>query len=680
VKLTKFDRGLHQRLAAHLVPEGYGVAATNTDYESGVLQPLASKLLESVAPADFAYFSTTLAAWRFTPVVNDYVEGDKKLIYTDRTTGLRVTDGTYDIPVGVQPMVGKASVAVVDIGVEGHRTDVIDQSDYSLTSSEITTLAKTVAGITILADSLAAGFSSLDYAAVPVRYSSVLGVDFPVRGTPMYRSLAVTSLLVRSVTTYFQIGFDPRVFYNFDPANPTTTFADAIELYRKFNGEWYLLTTLVDPANAATSGYGDTTYDLPNTGRLPSVLPRGTGFAGDIKYYITAYDPTSGFESTPTEIAAVQLTRTDELVTATVGFPARQVTATFKREQGVILSAIPTSATPKKRLYRLGGSLTVPTLVAELDAGHTVYADYAADDAVEGSLLDTLNTLPQVDLKYLTESNAILFAALGSKVYYSKIAAWHIWPSSYFLEFTQAVTGLAAVSGGLLVFTEHSTHLVTGTSHSTFATRQLCSDVGCLSHESVQVVSGEAVWLAHGGLFTSSGTSPKTLTRKLLGRLVLDVKDSALVDRKYYLLDTAGRILVVDFVFDVVQHIRDGVLVSLATRGADLYAVANTNLYKMFSGTTKLSLEFLPATVASSGLSQAKVFNRLKVVYTGSLSFLVSLDTGALPTVTLTTTKRFGTDYIQVPAGLTRSSSITMLIKGTGTLYELDIEEASANV
>jgi len=678
LRLSNFTKGLNTLLAPHLIPDGYGSASENVDYQSGVLAPLKGKTPAQPAPADFAYYSTALSQWRFTAAKADYAEGHNTLVYTDRVAGLRWTNGVQDKPVGLQPPTGAATALVVDIPAAPHTSTLPAQlNNYGTSASFITLTAATVAGTTIQQDAISDGYPDLQYAAVPVLTQVIGGITYNMRGDPIYRTVPATPAPA-SNGQYYQVGFNAGTLYEYATFVPTQ-FANSVELYRMYRGEWYFLASIVDPLNAAVSWHHDGIYDLSAVGTVqPTPINRASGFQGAITYYLTFYDPQTGYESPPQVIANTTLTRAPDIRTTVA--PVPPATWTFQREQGVVLSGIPIPTTNVvKRLYRLGGSLTVPTLVTELFGAASDYVDVAADDAIDGRLLDLNNGLPPTDIKYVIESNAVLFGASGSKVFYSKVGDWGSWPAFYFIEYSQAVTGLAAVVGGVLVFTENKTHLITGESHTRFSTRELCADVGCLSHDTIQTAKGTAIWLGHNGLYTSAGTTPKTLTRHLLGRYNPFPVDSALVDRVYYLLEGSGATRTVDLEFNVVQDYKDGTNTrSLAVKGADVYAVQGTTLYQLFAAATPLSWTFFPRLLAVD-VGQAKVFKRVRISYTGSISVGAYIDDDSIPDVNFNSAKTFAVAYLQVPAELTRGSAMQLRLSGTGTIYDVEVEVASAN-
>lgn len=68
------------------------------------------------------------------------------------------------------------------------------------------------------------------------------------------------------------------------------------------------------------------------------------------------------------------------------------------------------------------------------------------------------------------------------------------------------VTGLASFRGTLYIFCENSIHKLTGLTSSEFAIEEVTDSIGCISHDSIQEVGGDIVFLAPDGLRSVAGT------------------------------------------------------------------------------------------------------------------------------------------------------------------------------
>ncbi len=70
-----------------------------------------------------------------------------------------------------------------------------------------------------------------------------------------------------------------------------------------------------------------------------------------------------------------------------------------------------------------------------------------------------------------------------------------------------AIIGLARQGKNLVVFKRNSTHLVTGAGPSSFATRQLAQDIGCIDPRSIVEAAGVVFWLSKHGFMLYDGAN-----------------------------------------------------------------------------------------------------------------------------------------------------------------------------
>lgn len=81
----------------------------------------------------------------------------------------------------------------------------------------------------------------------------------------------------------------------------------------------------------------------------------------------------------------------------------------------------------------------------------------------------------------------------------------------------EEITGLAKVSGGLLLFTDTDTFLLSGITPDQWRVTHLASDLGCIAPGSVAVVGGRAIWLSHRGVVMgdADGISDPPISAKI---------------------------------------------------------------------------------------------------------------------------------------------------------------------
>lgn len=213
------------------------------------------------------------------------------------------------------------------------------------------------------------------------------------------------------------------------------------------------------------------------------------------------------------------------------------------------------------RFYRIGGDLTVMSLVATIANTTAAIGDVAnyfvdniPNDDIPGDILTSEHAgQAPAGLQYLTKSNAMLFGAVSDKLYFSEVAFVNNWSPYYFIDYDEPITGLGATQNGLLVFTEYSTYLVTGTTPETLSSYLLSSNQGCIKHKSIKFLANTLMWLSHDGLCASTGTDIQVITRPKLGKVVLvNPKSAAVYDDVYYLA-YEDYILCADFRFGLAS-------------------------------------------------------------------------------------------------------------------------------
>lgn len=236
-----------------------------------------------------------------------------------------------------------------------------------------------------------------------------------------------------------------------------------------------------------------------------------------VSYAVTFYNSTDGLESQPIF--------SDEVIVGDVD---------------VEVSNIPVSGdsqVDQVRIYRIGGDIENYTLVDTISNGTTTYLDQKTDEEIADNpqLESQNNAQAPAGLKYLIEAYAMLFGALGDKLRFTPIGQPASWPELNFLDMPNDITAIAKVSMGLLVFTKTKTILVTGSGPESLAQQDLSESVGCINHDSIVELNGEAIWVAEEGVYTSSGDLPIAVTKPKLGLQNYELLNAVYHDEKYYL-------------------------------------------------------------------------------------------------------------------------------------------------
>lgn len=439
--------------------------------------------------------------------------------------------------------------------------------------------------------------------------------------------------------TRFSTTLDPmgaiRIYYSL-------TGATSVDIYREYDDTYRLVTT------ATTSFYyTDILFDIEANTELPT-LPELPG--GDYTYAYTYYNSSDGSESAPSPIS--------DLVTGSEG----KISITFSGASADL-------QVDKIRLYRLGGAVTQYSLLVELPNDIVDYTDITLDiDLAGNTILDTITYDPApTGLKYLVESYAMLFGAVGDKLYYSNIALPNAWPATNFLDFEDNITGIGAIQNGLLVFTKLKTYIVTGNSPETFSKYLLDSSQGCLSHYTIQFVRGTLLWLSEDGICTSSGGLVEVLTQNKLGKITLTgIQNAQVHDGIYYLLHSTG-MLVLDFRYNLMVR---KVVCDANWIGAyfdKLFLQYADNLYETCSSETPLEYHYKSGVLTEGQYTNYKIFKDFYIKYNGSINLKLYIDGTKVNDVNLTGNRCYNLKAVSHANGY----GLEIEIQGTGEVSEI---------
>ncbi len=426
--------------------------------------------------------------------------------------------------------------------------------------------------------------------------------------------------------------------------SPDTNFVSNSDVYRNFDGFWRLV------GNFATSGatVNDAVYDISANAEL--VDP--TEVDGTIQYALTYFSSIDGSESAP-------LLSSEIIV-----------------EHGSIaLSGLPVSSDSQvtgRKLYRIGGNVTIFTLVTTLDNIVTTYIDTISDVDLEGSLLTSLtNTPPGATLQFLTENNAMLFGAIDDKLYFTPIGQPTAWPVLNFLDFPRPITGLAKSAGGLLVFTEFETYLVTGSGPTSLAQQILSADQGCILHYSIVGRASFAIWASSDGICMSDGGSVTLITKDKLNKINLLPVNAVLYDQEYYLHQTDGTTLIIDFARNIIKTSEYGII-SLVVANDILYGYFENNLYTIGTSEALLDLHYKSPRFIGKAYTSYKQHKNVRVNTEGEFTCNIITEAGIIITRDLTED-----DIVQLklPNEHTRSEFIQFELIGKGEIPSIAYDE-----
>lgn len=395
--------------------------------------------------------------------------------------------------------------------------------------------------------------------------------------------------------------------------------------------------------------------DSSNTPSIPKTL------LGTYTYVYTYYNSITGAESRPSRLS-------NQLVISNSGFWVR-------------IDFIDKSTDPQVdtiRVYRLGGTLTNFSMSMELPNETVHFTDEVFDTITDWELagnrvLNTYNDFPPLaNMKYLTVYQAMLFAVIEDKLYFSGIDAPTAWSRTHFLDFEAPITGIGATQHGILVFTKYKTYIVTGTSQSTFSRMLLSGEQGCINHRTIAFIDNTLIWVSTDGICTSNGGAITILTQDKLGLVRLDTVMAIAYDRMYHLVLTDS-ILVIDGRYNTCVRKLD-IHGELAVVKDELLINLNNNLYKLYSDNpSKAIMHYKSGIISFNGYTTYKTNKDIFIAYKGDITIKVWLHTKT--SKLLIADKQLPIDDIQFNLKTKHSIAgygVSYSIVGTGTLYELD--------
>tara|TARA_R110000796_G_scaffold62616_6_gene144407 strand:+ start:6689 stop:8599 length:1911 start_codon:yes stop_codon:yes gene_type:complete len=629
MKLQKFDGGLSTRLEPHLINLDQSTVNINIDNAKGSLSPVKSKRSTGLAGSLYMKWYDKGNEWIQSGNRTDFVEFQGFMFTTDGTQPKKRRNGvTSNLGIaaplakptvthlsGANPITGVKVVLKTDVGG-------LDTFNHNYLLFNVKN------GIKSRAYRLVESSLGSNEIKVIVTDSSL---DTP--------AIAVSSGIPR--TLYRSIEFNDFL----------GEIGDSVELYKYLGNEWMRIGTTVDASVAVV----DSTENPNTVGFIPLDKSTISPFDGTYQYVYTYYNSLDGSESAPSPLS-------DEL----------------KLDSGQIqldFVASTDSQVDKIKLYRVGGNVTIFTLVIELDAAIASYTDSVLDTDLLSETLTSENYNPApTDLLYLTEAYAMLFGAVDDKLRFTPIGVPDAWPTEYFLQFGSDITGIGVVAAGLLVMTKGETYLVTGSGPFSLSPQPLSGDQGCISQESVQRVGrGMLIWASEDGLCISSGNDVKSITKSDIGDIRFSVKTSTVVGEVYYLHLTDNTTFVWDYRFKPVFKKLNLDVISLYKKEGVLYGTYDDIIYTMLSAATGtfLSMSYVSPNFVEGSYTELKYYMKFYFRTEGALEIKVLIDDAVVLTKALTTKN---THMIKVPQDSQSGYSCSIRVEGTGSVYEIEYE------
>lgn len=374
-----------------------------------------------------------------------------------------------------------------------------------------------------------------------------------------------------------------------------------------------------------------------------------------VQYMYTYYDSIEGVESAPSPVS-------DELAITT--------------GQSVDLSAFETpinTAIDKIRLYRIGANATDFTLLIELPIATTTYNDNIPTLSAIGTILETYSYQPPLTgLRYIIEAYGILFAALGSNLYYTEIALPDAWPSDNIISLPKDITGLASIPDGILIFTLTSSYMLVGGSPEVFRLLPANPEHGCTNHNSIKVVKNSLLWQSVDGICALQGSTITVITKDKLGKISLNSTNAVIYSEQYMLTLEDGSVLVLDFRFGNMQiktiKYVDKEILSLGVFDNILYGVIDNKL-TLIDSEGEVEFYYTSPELTEGDASVTKLYNNIYVRSNGEFTFEVLIDGISVSSYDL----RGNTIHdLKVPQELQRGGSIQFNINGIGRIKEIE--------
>lgn len=348
---------------------------------------------------------------------------------------------------------------------------------------------------------------------------------------------------------------------------------------------------LFKKVSANKSDYG---ISVSNNAELSTF---GTDVLNDsVKYVYTYYDSTTNTESQPSDIL--------EVVNSVPSFVELQIALSTNTSVDTI------------KVYRIGEGITDFTLVNQSD-NNTLEWFYDLGQDISGNLIleSSEYGVPPTNMKYLTSAYAMMFGAVGDKLYFSAIGNANYWSEYDFIDFDADITGIAVIGTGILVFTALTTFIITGTDKNTFSKQLLSNDQGCRSHYSIAYIKGNVLWVSDDGVCSTTGGVIDVITQDKLGKLDLTVNNAIGFDSQYWLAHSTGT-LVLDFRFGFsVKEYTSSSISKYLVKDDSLYQYridpAHT-VYEMFKG-DDVSYEYLSPLISEGDIHNYKLLDTLRV-------------------------------------------------------------------
>lgn len=622
MKLNKFNGGLHTSPEPQFIAIEEARQLLNVDVEAGSLASMKSNLASGIATSQHAqYFNAKEQFVDFDKPV-DTVEYGNNLYIVDGVNKAKLYDGSNFYNLGIEPPTTKIK-ATPTYGPEmplyyEYQVKQVDKG-YGIAAAEV---------YYFVVNKAPEGTSK----GIVLRATSegVTTIATDVLEPPVYSA--------SSEERTFDLKVSIGEFSGFEKV-------DYLIVYRLFKGKWRQVSITYEDYWIIDQG-GDLSNNLEYNPTF------SVDITGTIQYAVTFENSASGAESAPGPLS-------DELDLGIRG------------AVNVLLENIPVPTDPQVdtvNIYRLGNGYADFVLVAQIPVGAASWFDLGNDD-ITGELLTTVdNGVPPVGMTFITEAYAMLFGVKGNRLNFTPPGEPDNWPALFFIDFAHDIVAVAPVATGLLVLTKYTTEIVLGTNPYGFSKQTLDNSKGCISAKSLQLVGKSAMWVSTDGICQSSGGPVVVITRPKLGKKSFRVRQSAVHDDIYYLLQEDRTLFVADYRNGLIFHeLTPGV--EQIVRAADtLYGWVNGELYELFAGDELLEFQYLSPRLFEGQGTRVKQYKNVYILCEGAIIIDVRLDGVSVQIKELSGKGNF---TLKIPQDKQKANYSQLYIRGKGKVHEI---------
>lgn len=387
------------------------------------------------------------------------------------------------------------------------------------------------------------------------------------------------------------------------------------------------------------------------------VNPSGTEKISDVpvvlQYVYTYYNSTDGIESAPSP-------------------PSIELNLAANKVVDISNIEISTDVQVNKiRIYRIGAGATEFTLFKEIDNVSNAVRDDLPTINLLGRLLESETNYPaKFDSQHLVEAYGSLFAAVGSKLYFTPPGFPAYWPEEYFMDFVSDITGLLPVPNGILVFSKDKTDILLGTKASDFSVGKVSDEYGCVSHTSCKNCKGIPFWVSLSGICTYSTGVVSVISREKLDKLSLDIVNVISLEDQYFICKSNGKMLCMDLRFEpqFKEYKFSEAISNIQKYNDELYARVGSKLYKLFAGAAE-QFRYVSPKLTEGDYSVTKLYNNIYMKSKGEFEVKILIDDEI---VSERMYQGFKTHDMMPNMEDQRGESIQFDITGIGTIFEIE--------